>query len=107
MRTILISIGIGKPWAGRLPSMKKKKTITKAKIDPQDQVTFEALGQAIQARRKKLGLSQEDLADIAGLHAAYVGGVERGERNLALKNIARLCKALKISAADLFKAAGL
>lgn len=87
--------------------MTKKKTKTKAKIDPQDRAIYEALGKAVQARRKKLDLSQEELADIAGMHAAYVGGVERGERNLALKNIAKLCKALKVSAADLFKAAGL
>lgn len=86
---------------------KKPKPKAKAKIDPQDQAVYEALGRAVQARRKKLNLSQEDLAHLAGLHAAYVGGVERGERNLALKNIAKLCKALKMSAAELFKAAGL
>jgi transcriptional regulator with XRE-family HTH domain len=86
---------------------KKSKSKAKAKIDPQDQVVYEALGRAIQARRKKLDLSHEELAHIAGLNAAYVGGVERGERNVALKNIAKLCKALKISTAELFKAASL
>lgn len=87
--------------------MKKKKTKAKAKIDPQDQAIFEALGHAIQARRKKLDLSQEDLAHLANLHVAYVGGVERGERNIALRNIKKLCAALKMSAAELFKAANL
>lgn len=87
--------------------MTKKKTKTKAKIDPRDQAVYDALGKAIQARRKKLSLSQEELAHVAEMHPAYIGGVERGERNLALKNIVRICKALKISAADLFKAAGL
>jgi len=87
--------------------MTKKKSKAKAKLAPQDRATYEAFGRAVQSRRTKLDLSQEELAHLAGLHAAYVGGVERGERNLALKNIVKLCKALKISAAELFRAAGL
>lgn len=85
--------------------MVKKKSKAKAKIDPQDQAVYEAFGRAIQARRKKLALSQEELAHFAGLHAAYIGGVERGERNVALKNILKICKALRTTAAELFKEA--
>lgn len=47
-------------------------------------------------------LSQEDLADRAGLHRTYVGGVERGERNLALDAMWRLAEALGVRVADLF-----
>jgi transcriptional regulator with XRE-family HTH domain len=42
------------------------------------------------------------LAERAGLHRNYVGGVERGERNVALENIVKLAKALSVSPKDLF-----
>ena len=51
--------------------------------------------------RGKQGLSQEELADIAGLHRTYVGSVERGERNISLDNMERLAGALKINIQDL------
>ena len=51
--------------------------------------------------RDKQGLSQEELADIAGLHRTYVGSVERGERNISLDNMERLAGALKINIQDL------
>ena len=87
--------------------MRQKKSKIKAAISPKDRAVFESLGQAIHMQRKALDISQEELAHRAGLHPAYVGGVERGERNIALKNIARLGKALGMELADLFKSAGL
>lgn len=51
--------------------------------------------------RVRQGLSQEELADIAGLHRTYVGSVERGERNISLDNMDRLASALKINIQDL------
>lgn len=51
--------------------------------------------------RQERGLSQEALADIAGLHRTYVGSVERGERNISIDNIERLVTALNCTAADL------
>ena len=51
--------------------------------------------------RQVKGLSQEDLADRAGLHRTYVGSVERGERNISIDNIERLAKALEIDIIEL------
>jgi transcriptional regulator with XRE-family HTH domain len=43
-----------------------------------------AFGQAVRHRRKALGFSQESFADECGIDRSYMGGVERGERNLAM-----------------------
>ena len=58
-------------------------------------------GQRVRARRQELGLSQEALARLAGLHRTYVGSLERGERNVALINILRLGQALDVDAGTL------
>ncbi len=63
-----------------------------------------AFGAAVRDRRKELGLSQEALAHEVGLHRTYIGGVERGERNVALVNVFRLADTLKMPAADLVAA---
>ncbi|MFC1834155.1 helix-turn-helix domain-containing protein [Thermodesulfobacteriota bacterium] len=60
-------------------------------------------GETLRSQRSKVGLSQEDLAIQAGLDRSYVGGVERGERNVSLINMAKLAKALGISPAELLK----
>ena len=63
--------------------------------------TFLALGRALRAFRREKDLSQEDLADAAGVHRTYVGGIERGERNPTYANLLKLTGALEISMSDL------
>jgi len=53
--------------------------------------------------RLQKGLSQEKLAELADLHRNYVGGVERGERNIALLNIVALARALHVKPARLLE----
>jgi transcriptional regulator with XRE-family HTH domain len=53
--------------------------------------------------RQVKGLSQEELANRAGLHRTYVGSVERSERNISIDNIERLAKALEIDIIELLK----
>ncbi|HLO47565.1 MAG TPA: helix-turn-helix transcriptional regulator [Kamptonema sp.] len=60
-------------------------------------------GEQVRRLRTLRALSQEELAELAGLHRNYIGGIERGERNLALLNILRLAKALGVSPSELLK----
>jgi transcriptional regulator with XRE-family HTH domain len=53
--------------------------------------------------RQVKGLSQEELADRAGLHRTYVGSVERGERNISIDNIEVIAKALGVDIIELLK----
>src|ERR1051325_3760636 len=59
-------------------------------------------GTAVRSRRKRLGISQEELAGRAGLHRTYAADIERGARNLSLANIEKLAKGLETSIPSLF-----
>ena len=63
----------------------------------------EKFGQRIRRLRKERGLSQEDLAELSGLDRTYISGIERGVRNVALRNIEALAQALGVSISDLFE----
>lgn len=60
-----------------------------------------AFGQAIRQLRISTGLSQGAFADRCGLHRTYVGGIERGERNLSFANLLRVASALGLRPSEL------
>lgn len=57
----------------------------------------------IRKLRERQGLSQEALADLAGLHRTYIGSVERCERNISIDNIDRIASALGVSPSSLLE----
>lgn len=60
-------------------------------------------GDKLRELRKQRGLSQEDLALKSGLHRTYISDIERGSRNLSLKNIEKIAKALGLATKSLLE----
>ena len=58
-------------------------------------------GQKVRAKRLEMGASQEDLAELAGVHRTYVGMIERAEKNITLLNIQKFADALGVKIEDL------
>lgn len=67
-----------------------------------DKQILSKFGQRVRKLRKEKGMSQEQLADVAGIERSYMGTIERGERNPTLLKINQIAKALKLSLSDLF-----
>jgi transcriptional regulator with XRE-family HTH domain len=65
------------------------------------------IGRAIRQRRLQLDISQEAFADGISMHRAYYGAIERGERNLTLATLIRVCRGLGIRPSALLSDAGL
>ncbi len=60
------------------------------------------LGERIKQLRKKANISQEKLAELAGLDRTYINSVENGRRNISIINMEKICIALEISLTDFF-----
>lgn len=69
--------------------------------------TLVRLGAAIRSRRQLLELSQEALADHAGIDRSHMGKIERGERNVTILNIAKIASSMACAPSDLLKEAGM
>ncbi|MDR0843476.1 MAG: helix-turn-helix domain-containing protein [Acidobacteriota bacterium] len=61
-----------------------------------------AFGKRLRTLRKQMGWSQEKLSEKAGMHPTYVGGIERGERNVSLETIEKLAVAFSLPIAEFF-----
>jgi transcriptional regulator with XRE-family HTH domain len=62
-----------------------------------------SFGRRLRTLRQERALSQEGLAHLVGLDRSYIGGVERGERNISLENICLIARGLKISPSSLLE----
>lgn len=60
------------------------------------------IGERLRHRRTDLGYSQEYTSELAGVHPTYIGQVERGEKNLTVESLAKICKALDYPMSELF-----
>jgi transcriptional regulator with XRE-family HTH domain len=60
-------------------------------------------GKSVRRLRQRRKLSQEKLAELAGLHATYIGRIERGRQNISLVSIGKIARALKVKPRELFK----
>jgi transcriptional regulator with XRE-family HTH domain len=67
-----------------------------------DSRTRRIFGKRLRELRTQHGLSQEQLADLAGLHRNYIGNIERGENGIGIDNIILLARTLKVRPAVLF-----
>lgn len=61
-----------------------------------------SVGKRVKELRNKLGISQEELADLAGLDRTYITSVECGKRNISIINIEKLAIALKVTLKEFF-----
>ena len=77
-----------------LQQEKPFKNVSRQKI-------LEAVGWAVRKKRRRLSLSQEELAAQTGLHRNYIGGLERGEQNIGFVNLVRLAAALEVKPSEL------
>jgi transcriptional regulator with XRE-family HTH domain len=68
-----------------------------------DEEFFREIGHRLRSRREDLGWTQAELARRCDLHKAYIGFVERGERNVSLINLRRIAKVLRVRLSDLLK----
>lgn len=62
-----------------------------------------AVGRALRRYRLERGLSQEAFADMVGVHRTYMGGLERGERNLTLRSVERIAEAIGTDPVELLR----
>lgn len=68
---------------------------------------LESLGEAVRNRRERIGLSQDELGHLSGMHRTYIGSVERGERNVTVGSLISICRALQLTPHQLLERAGL
>lgn len=68
-----------------------------------DRAKLKNLGKRIKEMRSERSISQEELAELAGVHRTYVGMIERGEKNVTILSAQKIATALGVSISELFK----
>ena len=68
-------------------------------------ILLRSLGETITERRLAADMSQQELADLAGVHRSYMSDIERGLRNITLGSLEKIAVALKTTSADLLTSA--
>lgn len=64
---------------------------------------YTLFGDKVRELRNKLNITQEELANKSGLHRTYIAGIEAGKRNISLKNLGKISKALEVNPNELLK----
>jgi XRE family transcriptional regulator, regulator of sulfur utilization len=64
---------------------------------------LQKIGELLRIKRKELGLSQEQLGELSGLHNNYIGAIERGEKNITIESLYKVTRALNLSLEELFR----
>ncbi len=83
--------------------IKEKMRILQKNRDAMDDNILKRFGLTIKRLREKKGISQEKLGEISDLHRTYIGMIERAERNITLKNIEKIAKALGTDISKVFE----
>ena len=106
MGFVRLSLGPRLPLSWMVLKVRGLKVIIRDSLDKvskkADSAVMAAFGQRVRELRAKKGLSQEALASACGLDRTYIGGVERGERNISLVNIHKIADALHVPVRELF-----
>jgi DNA-binding XRE family transcriptional regulator len=89
------------PYAGKNNHLGMVNTVSADKQKVPELVLF---GESVRRHRKALGYSQEAFGDACGIDRSYMGGIERGEHNLALINILKIIAALGLQPSEFFQA---
>ena len=87
---------------GYVPTKRRTTLKSPHRLNP-DAALQVSIGAVIRESRRKLGISQEELAFRADLHRTYISDIERGERNVTLQSLANLARALQIPVGRLFE----
>lgn len=74
-----------------------------AEYNDQEKNDLKRFGEAVRVLRSRNNFSQESFAYAVGLHRTYMGGVERGERNVSLLNILKIARCLNVTPGELFE----
>ena len=61
------------------------------------------LGNRLREKRLELGYSQEELAEVIGIHRTYIGTIERGEKTVTITTLNKICKALNVTMSEFLK----